>query len=162
MNQSPSRTIKLGKATVGLIGLDTALQEAVSQNLSAVDAVNFIFSRISENNYIPAQAQATYRLALKKEFLKLTTGEQETDHHLAIRILGPGCESCNKLNTMLFDILQRLGIEADIEQIHDLDEIWRHGVISTPALIINSTIKCTGRQPTISEVEQWLRDEIEK
>ena len=75
---------------------------------------------------------------------------------MTIKILGSGCVSCNKVNSMIFDIMQRLDMAADIEQIHDLDEIWRHGVISTPALIINGEIQCSGRMPTPAEIEQWL------
>ena len=156
-------TIKIGNATVGLIGLDISLQEAAGRELSVQEAVDLIYSQMAGQNYIPAQAETAYREALKREYLRhIGESEGNKTRGLSIRILGPGCVSCNKLNSMIFDILQRLGVKADIDQIHDLDEIWRHGVISTPALIINDKIKCTGRQPTISEVEAWLRDEIDR
>lgn len=155
------RTIKIGNAAIGLIGLDISLQEVAGKKLSVQKAVDFIYSQMVGQNYIPAQAESAYREALKQEYLRhIGANEGNKTHGLSIRILGPGCVSCNKLNSMIFDILQRMGVKADIEQIHDLDEIWRHGVISTPALIINDEIKCSGRQPTISEVEAWLRDEI--
>ena len=156
------RTIKIDNATIGLIGLDISLQEAAGRSLPVQEAVDLILSQISGQNYIPARAATAYREALKREYLRhIGASEESKTHELSIRILGPGCVSCNKLNSMIFDILQRLRVKADIDQIHDLDEIWRHGVISTPALIINDEIKCSGRQPTISEVEAWLRDEIE-
>ena len=157
------RIIKIGNATVGLIGLDTSLQEASAGELSVQEAVDLIYERIAEQNYISAPADTDYREALRREYLRhIGASEDNSDSELLIRILGPGCVSCNKLNSMIFDILQRLGVKADIEQIHDLDEIWSHGVISTPALIINNEIKCAGRQPTISEVETWLRDAIDR
>jgi hypothetical protein len=63
---------------------------------------------------------------------------------------------------MLFESLQKFGLAADMESVHDLDEIWRFGVTKTPALIINNTVKCAGRMPTPAEVEEWVREEGEK
>ncbi len=156
------RKIKIGRATVGLIGLEQAMQQAVSRKLSADEATAFLFAAVSRENYIPAAATDLYRQALRREYLMVESGGAQSPQQLTIKILGPGCVSCNKLNTMIFDIMQRLGIAADIEQIHDLDEIWRHGVITTPALIINGRIKCSGRMPPPAEVEQWLVEETER
>jgi len=156
------RKIKIGRATVGLIGLEQAMQQAVSRKLSADEATAFLLAAVSRENYIPAAATDLYRQALRREYLMVESGGAQSPQQLTIKILGPGCVSCNKLNTMIFDIMQRLGIAADIEQIHDLDEIWRHGVITTPALIINGRIKCSGRIPTPAEVEQWLVEETER
>jgi small redox-active disulfide protein 2 len=157
MDELPQRKIKIGNVSVGLIGLDVALNKVRNANFSEEEAVDLIYNHVKQENYIPATVQKQYREALKKEYRRLVEGKtQQQDAGLTIRILGPGCVSCNKLNTMIFDIMQRRGIAADIEQIHDLDEIWRHGVISTPALIINGEIKCAGRMPPPSEVEQWL------
>ena len=147
---------------MGLIGLEPAMQQAVSRKLSADEATAFLFAAVSRENYIPATATDLYRQALRREYLMVESGGAQSPQQLTIKILGPGCVSCNRLNTMIFDIMQRLGIAADIEQIHDLDEIWRHGVITTPALIINGRIKCSGRMPPPAEVEQWLAEETER
>jgi small redox-active disulfide protein 2 len=81
---------------------------------------------------------------------------------LTIRVLGSGCVTCNKLSAMLFEALQKFGLAADMESVHDLDEIWRFGVTKTPALIINNTVKCAGRMPSPAEVEEWVKEECEK
>ncbi|MBU4260715.1 MAG: thioredoxin family protein [Proteobacteria bacterium] len=156
------RKIKIGRATVGLIGLEQAMQQAVSRKMSADEATAFLFNAVSRENYIPSTATDLYRHALRREYLAAENGGSQSLQQLTIKILGPGCVSCNKLNTMIFDIMQRLDIAADIEQIHDLDEIWRHGVITTPALIINGSIKCSGRMPPPEEVEQWLVEAAER
>jgi hypothetical protein len=59
---------------------------------------------------------------------------------------------------MVIEVLQKLQLAADMEQINDLDEIWRHGVINTPALVINGQIKSSGRHPSPTEVEEWIRE----
>jgi small redox-active disulfide protein 2 len=159
-NDKPiERTLRVGKVTIGLIGIDQALLKILSRDeLTEEQAVDRLMEEVSRQNYIPEGSEGLYREALAKEYRKLKKGETEVRKDLSIRILGPACVSCNRLNTMTFDILQEMGIPADIEQIHELDEIWRHGVITTPALIINGEIKSSGRLPTRSEVEEWFRE----
>jgi len=163
-NDKPlERTLRVGRATIGLVGLDQALLRILPRDdLSENMAVDQIFDEVARQNYIPNGAEDIYREALRKEYRKLKKGESDDRKDLSIRILGPACVSCNRLNTLTFDILQEMGIPADIEQIHDLDEIWRHGVISTPALIINGEIKSSGRLPSRSEIEEWFRETLEK
>jgi hypothetical protein len=50
-----------------------------------------------------------------------------------------------------------MNIAADIEQIHDPDEIGRAGVLQTPALMINGKLKSSGLLPTRAQVEQLIR-----
>ena len=58
----------------------------------------------------------------------------------------------------MIEALDRLGLAADVEQIHDPDEIGRAGVLSTPALMINGQIKSSGLMPTPIQIEQWVRE----
>ena len=53
----PQRKIKIGKATVGLIGLEQALQEALGRDMSENEATDFLFAAVSRENYVPATAQ---------------------------------------------------------------------------------------------------------
>jgi len=43
----------------------------------------------------------------------------------------------NNLQKLVFEIMDKLGVAADIFQIHDLDEIVCYGVMQTSALMIN-------------------------
>lgn len=155
------RTLRVGKITVGLIGLDVALARILARaEQDEEQAVAELLNEVGKFNYIPDSALANYREALRREYQRQRGERQASGGHLAIRILGPGCVSCNRLNTLIFDILQEMGIAADIEQIHDLDEIWRHGVTRTPALIINGEVKSSGKMPSRAQVEEWLRQAI--
>jgi len=153
------RTLRIGRIQVGLVHLDTALAKVLSlPDLTEDEAVARLYSSIAPHNYIPPQAEAGYRDALRREWRR-HKGLAVTDAPaLTIRILGPGCVSCNAIATTLIEILQRLGLAADIEQVKDLDEIWRHGVLTTPALVINGEVKSAGRRPTPAEIEAWVRD----
>lgn len=156
------RTIRIGAANVGLIGLDQALNKALSEAMEEEAAVDFLFTAIAEDNYVPAPAEPIYREALRAEYRRRQGIAVADSGILTIRVLGSGCVTCNKLSAMLFEALQKFGLAADMESVHDLDEIWRFGVTKTPALIINNTVKCAGRMPFPAEVDEWVKEESEK
>ena len=161
--ESPcKRTIKVGNVTVGLVGLDVALQQILQKgDMDDETAAASLFAAISKKNYLPFGTEELYREALLQEYKRCRN--PTVDHeNLTIRILGRPCVTCNKLKTMVIDILQEMGIAADIEDIHDLDEIWRYGVTKIPALIINNQVKSAGIQPPRFQVEQWLREAVAK
>ena len=155
------RQIKIGRAVVGLVGLDVALNRLLSnQDIDRQTAIEQLYLEVSSANYIPSGLTEEYREALAKEYDRLKSGGEKEPGDFNIRILGPGCVSCNNLQTRVIEIMNEMGIAADIFQIHDLDEIGRFGIIQTPALIINGKLKSAGRLPTTSQIESWLRDEM--
>ncbi len=156
------RTIRIGAANIGLIGLDQALSTALTGQMPEEKAVDFLFGAIAKENYVPATAEPAYREALRAEYRRRQGIQTVAPEILTIRVLGSGCVTCNTLSAMLYESLQKFGLAADMESVHDLDEIWRFGVTKTPALIINSTVKCAGRMPSPAEVEAWVREESEK
>ena len=160
-NPAP-RTIRIGAANIGLIGLDQALHKALSEQMPEEAAVNFLFAAIARENYVPAATGPIYREALRGEYRRRQGIQGVEPGTLTIRVLGSGCVTCNKLSAMLFESLQKFGLAADMESVHDLDEIWRFGVTKTPALIINGAVKCAGRMPTPAEVEDWIGEESKK
>jgi len=163
MNDLPAqRTIRIGKANVGLIGLDQALAQVMSgKERSEEEAVSFLFAEMSRQNYVPEGKADLYKEALRNEYRK-RTGKQtgQSGRELVIRVLGPGCVSCNKLNTMLIAVLHKLNLAADMESVHDLDEIWRYGVLNTPALVINNEVKSSGKMPTPAQIEEWIKEAV--
>ncbi|MFA7382325.1 MAG: thioredoxin family protein [Desulfurivibrionaceae bacterium] len=156
------RTIRIGAANIGLIGLDQALNKALAQEQAEETAVDFLFRAIAKENYIPATTELIYREALLTEYRRRQGIPGAEPGILTVRVLGSGCVTCNTLSAMLFESLQKFGLAADMESVHDLDEIWRFGVTKTPALIINGRVKCAGRMPSPAEVEEWVREESEK
>lgn len=157
------RTIKIGKASIGLVGFDTAFNQIVNKkNITEDKAVTFLFDEVSKQNYVPANAVDLYKQALRKEYRRRIGKETTQEQELVIRVLGPGCVSCNQLTTMLIEALQKLDLAADMESVSDLDEIWRYGVLTTPALVINNEVICSGRMPTQSQVDQWVKEAAEK
>lgn len=155
------RSLKIGRISIGLIGLDIALNRfGRDLSLGSDDAARKIFDDISSRNYIPTGSESVYFQAILKEVERLRGDSEKLSGDLVIRILGPGCVSCNNLQKLVIEIMSDMGIAADIFQVHDLDEIGRFGVMQTPALVINNKLKCAGRLPPRARVEEWLREEI--
>lgn len=80
---------------------------------------------------------------------------------LQIKVLGPGCKNCEKLEAVTRHVVTTLGAEATIEKVSDYADIMRYNIISTPGLVINEQVVSAGRIPTEAEVTTWLTDAID-
>lgn len=155
--------LKIGDASVGLRGLDGAVTELlkthIKEEIPARKAASLILEKVQKNNYIPDSARANYIKALERLWLERTSGTNSNDpNHKIVRILGPGCVGCNRLEQVVMEVFQESGIAADIEHVRELDEIWRYGVEKTPALVIGNKVLSSGRIPSKAQVEQWIRE----
>lgn len=77
---------------------------------------------------------------------------------LVIKVLGPGCENCKKVDAVAHQAVANFGLEAQFEKITSYDEIKKYLILSTPGLVINEKLVCAGRIPTVAEVTTWLAD----
>jgi small redox-active disulfide protein 2 len=73
-----------------------------------------------------------------------------------IEVLGPGCAKCKYVEATVREVVERLGIEAEIRKVVDYRDIASRGVMSTPALAIDGKVVLVGRVPTHSQLEGWL------
>lgn len=67
---------------------------------------------------------------------------------MKIKVLGPGCANCNKLETLVKEVVAELKVDASIEKVTDIKEIAKMGILMTPALIIDGDIKISGKLPS--------------
>lgn len=79
---------------------------------------------------------------------------------MEIRILGPGCPRCNEVEKRTIDALAELDIPADVQKITDLKKIMEYNIITTPGLVINGKMKCSGRIPSKSQIKNWINEEL--
>ena len=77
---------------------------------------------------------------------------------LSIKVLGPGCDNCKKVEALAKQAVANLGAEATIEKIVDRAEYPKYGLLYTPGLVINNKLVCGGRIPTEAEVMTWVAD----
>ena len=73
-----------------------------------------------------------------------------------IQVLGPGCPKCRETERLMQAVLDETGAQATIEKVTDFEQIAKLGVFSTPAVVINGTVKCVGKVPNKKEVLVWL------
>jgi small redox-active disulfide protein 2 len=74
-----------------------------------------------------------------------------------ILVLGTGCHKCKTLAQVTEQAVAELGISAEIGKVTDIKEIMALGVMMTPALSVNGTIKVSGRVPGIAEIKAMLQ-----
>jgi small redox-active disulfide protein 2 len=77
---------------------------------------------------------------------------------ISIKVLGPGCANCRKVEQAVKEAVTTLGMEADIEKVTDYGEILAYDVLVTPGLVINGKVVNSGRVPSIAEVTSWIAD----
>lgn len=75
-----------------------------------------------------------------------------------IEVFGTGCAKCNRLEKNVNKAVKKLGIQATINKIEDLNDIMNHGILLTPALAINGEIKASGRVPSVDEIITMFND----
>jgi len=74
-----------------------------------------------------------------------------------IKVLGPGCANCKKVEQLALAAVGQLGVEADLEKVTDLMEIMEYPIMTTPGLVINEKVVCSGRVPSPEDLVEWLR-----
>ncbi len=77
---------------------------------------------------------------------------------LAIKVLGPGCANCKKVEELTRQAVTNFGVEAQIIKVTDYAEITKYPILHTPGLVINEKLVCSGRIPTVAEISTWLAD----
>ncbi len=81
---------------------------------------------------------------------------------LEIKVLGPGCPNCEKVEAHTRQALEMLQPEGgyEITKVSDPLGISTY-ILRTPGLVINEQVVCEGRVPKTEEIMTWLTDALE-
>ncbi|GAB4298527.1 MAG: thioredoxin family protein [Ignavibacteriaceae bacterium] len=79
---------------------------------------------------------------------------------LDIKVLGPGCANCIKLENLVKEVVTEKNLQANIEKITDREKFLDYGIMMTPGLIVNGKVLAMGKIPTKSTLEHWLEKEL--
>ena len=74
-----------------------------------------------------------------------------------ITVLGKGCSRCESTIHRIEREAAELGVPVSISKITDEVKIIQHGVMTTPAVIIDGKIVHSGGIPSIDLVHSWLK-----
>lgn len=78
---------------------------------------------------------------------------------MIVKILGPGCNNCKKLEKVTREALADLGLEATVEKVEDYAAIAGYGVMATPGLVVDDKVLISGRVPRPAEMKELLTAE---
>jgi small redox-active disulfide protein 2 len=151
---------------VGILGLNEILGEMVPAFADRADdeVQAELLKRVSKRNYIPGGAREAYGKALLNTFMQALgkpVHEESSPSALVIKVLGPGCAQCDRLDRELMGVMSELGLAGDLEHVRDIKEIAKYGVMGTPALIINGQVKSVGKVPPRNKLIEWLKAEAQ-
>jgi len=160
MSEDKITRINVGGHAAGIIGLGPILEEVAKEFKSRTDdeIKAELLNRLSLKNYINSRTKDMYGHAFLREYKKFI-GEPFEDTEaggLEIKVLGPGCPRCEKLEQDLMAMMAELNIAAGLEHVRDPLEIASYGVMGSPSLIINGQIKAVGSVPPPNKLKEWL------
>lgn len=75
---------------------------------------------------------------------------------MKIKVLGPGCARCHQLEQTTREVVKELAIDASIEEVKDVKKIMEYPILTTPGLVIDEELVCSGRVPTRAEVTSFI------
>ncbi|MCS6994716.1 MAG: thioredoxin family protein [Anaerolineales bacterium] len=80
---------------------------------------------------------------------------------LTVKILGSGCANCKRVEQIARKVISEMALEAEVVKVTDYKDIMAYNILSTPGLVINEKVVCSGRIPSPAEVTTWLADALE-
>lgn len=75
---------------------------------------------------------------------------------MLIQILGTGCSKCQKLEDNARQAATEMNFDFRIEKVKELEKIMAFGVMITPALVVNGTVKVAGKVSSPEEIKKML------
>jgi len=81
---------------------------------------------------------------------------------MIIKILGTGCAKCMQLEKTVKEAVKELGIDAKIEEVKDITKILAYPILTTPGLVIDEKVVCSGKIPSKDEVKKYIKEAAKK
>ncbi len=75
---------------------------------------------------------------------------------LTVKILGPGCANCKRLEEIARKAAGDARIEAEFVKVTDVNDILAYDILCTPGLVINEKLVSSGKVPAPSQVARWM------
>ncbi len=73
-----------------------------------------------------------------------------------VKILGPGCSNCERLEARTRQALADIGATATVEKVTDYEQIDAFGIMRTPGLAVDDRLVLSGRVPSAAELATLL------
>ncbi len=99
-----------------------------------------------------------YGEAFLREYKKFVgeSAVESGENNTGIKVIGPGCVQCNKLERRVMEVLSELRLMEAVEHVRDPLEIGKMGITSTPALVIGDKVVVMGSVPPKSKMKEYI------
>ena len=81
---------------------------------------------------------------------------------MEIKVLGGGCSSCRRVEKIARQVIGEMGVPATITKVTDFGDIMSYDILSTPGLVIDEKLVCSGRVPSKAEVSTFITTALDK
>lgn len=73
-----------------------------------------------------------------------------------IKVVGTGCDKCDKLYENTCAAVRELGLNASVSKVEDLMEIVKLGVMTSPSLMANGRLLVSGQVASAEKIKSLL------
>lgn len=71
-------------------------------------------------------------------------------------VLGPGCSKCKETYKIVEHAIGENNLNVKLSKIEDIAEMMNYNIMTTPAVVVDGTVKIKGHVPTADEVKKAL------
>lgn len=75
---------------------------------------------------------------------------------MEIKVLGPGCAKCRATYKTVEKVVGDNHLDVQLDKVEDIMEMMAYNIMSTPAVVVDGTVKIKGHVPTEAEVKKAL------
>ena len=80
---------------------------------------------------------------------------------LTVKILGSGCANCKRLEAITRQVIDQMGVDAEVVKVTEFSDIMAYNIMSTPGLVLNEKLVSAGRIPSAAEITALVTTALE-
>lgn len=73
-----------------------------------------------------------------------------------VLVLGPGCAKCKETYKVVERVVSENNLDVKLSKIEDIAEMMSYNIMTTPAVVVDGTVRIKGHVPTTDEVRKAL------
>lgn len=73
-----------------------------------------------------------------------------------VLVLGPGCVKCKKTYETVERVISENNLDVRLSKIEDIAEMMSYNIMTTPAVVVDGTVRIKGHVPSEEEVKKIL------
>lgn len=75
---------------------------------------------------------------------------------MEIKVLGPGCAKCKATYNAIEKVIKENNLDVKLTKVDDIMEIMNYNIMTTPAVVVDGTVKIKGQVPSESDIRKIL------